>query len=170
MVTEAAETGERAMLVAYLNSQRNHVLGNLEGLSEGELTRPVLPSGWTPLGLVQHLAIDVERFWFRAVTAGEPDVVEEMSGEGDAWQVAPDTRPQEVFALYRQEIERANAIIAARPLDAPPAWWPGFFGNYRQDNLRDTILHVMVETACHAGHVDAARELIDGKQWMVLTE
>jgi hypothetical protein len=32
------------------------------------------------------------------------------------------------------------------------------------------MLHVVTETACHAGHLDAARELIDGRRWLVLTE
>jgi hypothetical protein len=32
------------------------------------------------------------------------------------------------------------------------------------------MLHVITETACHAGHLDAVRELIDGRTWMVLTE
>jgi Protein of unknown function (DUF664) len=35
--------------------------------------------------------------------------------------------------------------------------------------LRKTILHVITETATRAGHLDAARELIDGGQWLVLT-
>lgn len=169
-MTQQADVNEHAMLLAYLNSQRNHVLGALEGLSEEDLNRPVLPSGWTSLGLVQHLALDVERFWFRAVTAGEKDVIDGLSDEGNAWQPAPDARSVDIFALYREEIERADAIIAATPLDAPPAWWPDFFGSFRLDNLRDTILHVIVETACHAGHVDVVRELIDRKQWMVLTD
>ena len=34
--------------------------------------------------------------------------------------------------------------------------------------LRDTVLHVITETACHAGHLDAARELIDGQTWLIL--
>jgi len=38
------------------------------------------------------------------------------------------------------------------------------------DDLREILLHVITETACHAGHLDAARELIDGKQWLVLTD
>jgi Protein of unknown function (DUF664) len=53
---------ERRVLLAYLNVQRKHVLGILEGLSEEDLRRPVLPSGSTCVGLVQHLALDVERF------------------------------------------------------------------------------------------------------------
>jgi hypothetical protein len=35
-------------------------------------------------------------------------------------------------------------------------------------DLRFIMLHVIKETACHAGHLDAARELIDGRQWIVL--
>jgi hypothetical protein len=35
--------------------------------------------------------------------------------------------------------------------------------------MRATILHVIAETACHAGHLDAARELIDGQTWLILT-
>ena len=38
------------------------------------------------------------------------------------------------------------------------------------DDLRHVLLHVIAETACHAGHLDALRELIDGRQWMVLTD
>ena len=161
---------ERAVLLSYLDAQRNHVLGILEGLSEEDLRRPVLPSAWTCLGLVQHLAFDVERFWFQAVVAGEQPVIDEMREGGDAWQVALDVPVGEIFEMYRQEIGRANAIITATPLDTAPAWWPDFFGEYRLDDLREVILHVITESACHAGHLDVVRELIDGRKWLVLTE
>ncbi len=161
---------ERAMLLACLNRQRNHVLGILEGLSEEALRRPALPSGWTCVGLVRHLALDVEQFWFRAVVAGEQTVIDELAEAGDAWQVGSDVPAVDVFDVYRQEIERANAIITARPLDTTSAWWPDFFGDWRLDDLREVILHVITETACHAGHLDVVRELIDGRRWLVLTE
>ncbi len=103
---------ESELLLSHLRVQRQHVLGILDGLAEDDLHRPLLPSGWSCLGLVQHLALDVERFWFRAVVAGERGVIEELS---------------------------------------------------------EVLLHVITETACHAGHPDAARELIDGRRWMVLT-
>lgn len=160
----------KASLVSSLDTQRIHVLGILEGLSDDDLRRPVLPSGWTCVGLVHHLALDVERFWFRAVMAGDKAVIDSLDEEVDAWQVGPEVTPQQVFELYRQEIEQANAIIAAMSLDAAPAWWPGFFGDFRLDSLQDVILHVITETACHAGHADIVRELIDGRKWMVLTE
>ena len=63
---------ETQALLTSLNAQREHVLGALDGLSEDVLRRALLPSGWTPLGMVQHLALDVERFWFRCAVAGEP--------------------------------------------------------------------------------------------------
>ncbi len=165
-----AAVDEKGMLVDYLDAQRRHVLGIMEGLSEADMNRAVLPSGWTLAGLINHLALDDERFWFRAVLAGEQPVIERVGKDGDAWLVPKDVRAGAILDLYRQEIERSNAVIAETPLDAPPAWWPDFFPNFRLKSLRDILLHVTTETACHAGHADAARELIDGKQWMVLAE
>jgi uncharacterized damage-inducible protein DinB len=160
-------TPETEALIAVLDSQRGHVLGILEGLSEDALRRPVLPSGWSCLGLVRHLALDVERFWFRAVVAGLQ--VDLLTGDG-AWQVDPGTPAEAVFDLYRQEAKLADAVIAASTPEAEPAWWPEeVFPGMPKQNLRQTVLHVIAETACHAGHLDAARELIDGRTWLVLT-
>ena len=158
---------EKDALLAVLNAQREHVLGALDGLSEGDLWRPVLPSGWTALGMVRHLALDVERFWFRAVVAGEPLTL--TSGD-EAWRVPVDVPGAAIRALYRDEIAKANAIIETTPIDAMPAWWPDFFPGLPPRPLRETLLHVITETATHAGHLDAARELIDGAQWLILTE
>jgi hypothetical protein len=169
-MTQPTKLDEKATLLAYLNAQRNHVLGILDGLSEEDLQRTLLPSGWSPAGLVHHLALDDERFWFSAVVAGEQSVIDSVTNGVNAWQVPRGTRAGEIFDLYRQEIERANAVIAATDLDTPPAWWPDFFGSFRLDNLRDIMLHVIAETACHAGHADAVRELIDGRTWLIITE
>lgn len=165
---ESSLDGQRELLLARLNYQREHVLGILDGLGEADLRRSRLPSGWTPLGLVQHLTLDVERFWFRAVAAGEP--VELASGDA-AWQVPADVTAETVFGLYRREIEQADSGIAGMSLSDEPAWWPAdLFDDGRPDNLLEAILHVISETAVHAGHLDAVRELIDGRTWLVLTE
>jgi hypothetical protein len=50
-------------------------------------------------------------------------------------------------------------------LDAPPARWPDYF-SWRLRDVREIILHVITETAVHAGHLDAARELLDGRTWL----
>jgi Protein of unknown function (DUF664) len=86
------------------------VLGIVEGLSEEDPRRPMLPSGWTCAGLVRHLAIDVERFWFRAVVAGEPVPEDEPD---NAWQVPAGMTAAAVLDAYRREIQLAEAIIAA---------------------------------------------------------
>ncbi len=171
-MAQPSPSAETRTLHKYLNSQRDHVLGIVEGLDEAALRRPVLPSAWTCLGLVRHLALDVERFWFRAVVAGEQAVIDEFAETpDDAWRVRSDVPVEAVFDLYRREIGLANAIIIATPLGTAPAWWPPeLFGEWRLHNLREIILHVITETACHAGHLDVVRELIDGRTWMVLTE
>src|SRR5437764_15357647 len=120
MVQPAPGT-EITTTLRYLNAQREHTLGILEGLDEAALRRPVLPSGWTCLGLVQHLALDVERFWFRCVIAGEQTAIDGLADTPDAWHVGAEVSAQTVFDVYRRERDRANATIGAPPLDAPPA-------------------------------------------------
>lgn len=153
-----------------LEQQRNHVLGILEGLSEEQLRRPILPSGWSALGLVKHLALDDEHYWFRCIVAGETlDFFPDRSDDDrHAWQVSPTESAEHVFNLYRDEVARANAIIAATPLDAAPRQRDPWWGNWEVPDFRFIILHVITETACHAGHLDTTRELLDGRQWIVL--
>ena len=163
----------RTNLLDELGNTRRHVLGIIDGLGEEDLQRAVLPSGWSCVELVQHLALDVERFWFRQVMAGAAEV-EHVPGtlepQENAWKVPPGTSVATVIAGYRREIELADAVIADLDLDAPPGWWPDFFGDYRMHSLEEVVLHVIVENAAHAGHLDVVRELIDGRQWMVLTD
>ena len=112
--------------------------------------------------MVRHLAVDVERFWFRGVAASEPVDFHDSTG----WQPSPDEPADAALDLYSQEIARADAILATIDLDAPPARWPEYFTSWRLADVRDIILHVITETAAHAGHLDAARELIDGRTWL----
>jgi uncharacterized damage-inducible protein DinB len=158
----------KAALLQSLEAQRAHVLGSLDGLDAAALHRPVLPTGWNCLGLVQHLTFDVERFWFRVTMAGEDLGDQDDDSPASAWQVQPGASPDAVLGRYRHEAERANAIISATPLEAPPEHWPDHFGDWRLPDLRAILLHVIMETACHAGHLDAARELIDGHTWLIL--
>jgi hypothetical protein len=160
---------EKDVLLRFLERHRSHVLGILDGLSEEDLRRPVLPSGWSCLGMVQHLALADEHYWFRCIMAGEP--LDFFPGQrGSDWVLNPADSAADILTLYRDEIARSNAIIEATPLDAPPRqkdpWW-GEWGNQITD-LRYILLHVIGETACHAGHLAAAAELIDGRQWVVL--
>ena len=170
MSTAQTPDPEVATLLAVLDAQRAHVLAAVDGLGDEQLRRPVLPSGWTCLGLVRHLTLDDERFWFRAVVAGEQAVIDELAQDSpEAWDVPGETSTREALDAYRSEIERADAVIAGTPADTPPRWWPeDQFGGFRLDTLREVLLHVITETACHAGHLDAVRELLDGTQRLVI--
>src|SRR6202167_6602275 len=97
-MTQPTQDREREALLEWLDRQRGHVLGVLKGLSEEDLRRRVLPSGWSCLALVRHLAVDDERFWFRAVAAGEPLPLDDDTG----WQPPPDEPAETVFDLYRR--------------------------------------------------------------------
>jgi len=158
---------EAATLLQFLDGQRASVFAILDGLPDAALRRPVFPSGWTCLGMVHHLAVDDERYWFRGIAAGEP--IELPSDDDGGWLVEPEVPAEAVFGLYRDEIQRANVIIAGTALGAParrrdPRWdgwgWPSPAGIV---NLRWIILHMIEETAQHAGHLDTARELLDGR-------
>ena len=153
------------LLFRALENQRGHILGAVDGLDETQLTTPFSPSGWTPAGLVQHLALDAEGYWFREVFADQP-----IARDGDpenAWDVAPGGG---LAALdrYREECALANEVIAAHSPGDEPAAWPARWGTWRLANLYQMTLHVVTETSCHTGHLDIAREFIDGTQHMVV--
>jgi hypothetical protein len=161
-------TPETEMLRDTLDRQREHVLGILEGLSEDQLTRPVLPSGWTSLGLVKDLALDVEHYWFRCILGGESlDFFAGAHSRG-GWEVDSSESAGHVLDLYRDEIERANAVLATTALETPPRQRDDWWGDWDVPNARFVILDVIAETACHTGHLDAVAELLDGRQWVVL--
>lgn len=168
------------LLLSFLDAQRRSVLAIVEGLSDDELRKPVVPSGWTPLGLIEHLA-GAEYYWFQIVAAGaggappEADkAVEEVAEEYDPGEAGPFTSAESkeaVLALYRGQNEQANALLASTPLSTPPR---GPIPAGQRDSvdpslaaavfdLRGIVLHMIEETARHAGHLDIARELLDGK-------
>ena len=99
---------ETEALLTFLNNQREHVLGILDGVDEETLRRPILPSGWSCLGLVQHLALDVERFWFGAVIAGDQAVIKSLADVGNAWTVDP--------AIQRRQSLSDTAAKAIAPM------------------------------------------------------
>src|SRR3954447_11646808 len=104
---------ERDVLLGRLAGERRHVLTQLDGLSDAQLRRPVLPSGWSCLGLVRHLTLSDERYWFEVVVAGGPlDFWPE--GENGDWQVPPDEPAASVIEAYRSAIAQADDIIATR--------------------------------------------------------
>ncbi|MFT4038114.1 MAG: DinB family protein [Thermomicrobiales bacterium] len=164
----STDASELEALIAWLQHQRDHALGILDGLTETQLRQVALPSGWSCLEMMAHL-VALERFWFCAVVAGNPAAAEAPEGDPRDWRVPEGMTAPEVFAAYRRQAAVTDAILRETSLDAAPAWWPvELFGEWRLASVRDVVLHTLTETAGHTGHLDAARELIDGRQWLVL--
>lgn len=91
-------------------------------------------------------------------------------GDNGDWRVGPEESAEQVLVAYRAAIAGADEIIATRLLSDPPEqpeqWWREAGLSF--PDLHSIIVHVLVETSVHAGHLDAARELLDGRQYLVL--
>ena len=156
---------EKQALQYFLDYQRASVRAVVAGLDEKAWHRSVVPSGWTPAGLVQHLG-DAERHWFQSVVTGSDIDLPWDEGRPAYDPEAPficDRPAAEVLAYYRQQCERSDEVLARTPLSAAPHGRHGDPGLEEPADLRWIVLHLIEETACHAGHLDIARELLDGQ-------
>lgn len=155
--------GERETLEGFLDYYRETVLWKVSGMSEEELRRVIVPSGWSPLGMVKHLAY-VERNWFRTRLAGEPDLPVPWTDEDpDAdFRVGPDETTDQILTFYRDECDRSRSIASSASLEDLVAEWPADRPPEKRPTLRWVYVHMIEETARHAGHLDVVRELIDG--------
>ena len=160
-----SEQAAKNELLGWLDAKRAHVVEQVRALPAESRRRPHVPSGWTPRGLVRHLTLDVERVWFRAVMAGES--VEIPQGY-DGWTAPEAQSDDELLEQYVDECRLATAAVSDLALDTQPAWWFEGGGNAPYSTLREVLLHVLVETATHAGQLDICRELVDGGQRLVL--
>lgn len=150
----------------YLQVQRDALVWKLDGLSEYDVRRPMTPTGTNLLGLVKHLAT-LESGYF-GDTFGRPmpdrpdwfDLDDEASN-ADMWATAEQSRA-EIVDTYRRACAHGDATIEALPLDAPGRvpWWAS---ERAAVTLQHILVHMLDETARHAGHADIVRELIDGQ-------
>jgi Protein of unknown function (DUF664) len=157
-------TDPKADLHEYLRSARGAVLWKLEGLSEYDVRRPLVPTGTNLLGLVKHLAT-VEWGHFGAAFGRPfaerlPWVDEDTEPNADMWATADESR-EGIVDLYRRIAAHSDTVIEALPLDAVGhvPWWPP---EYSEVTLHRILVHTIAEAHRHAGHADIVRELIDG--------
>lgn len=149
------------MLTGFLDWYRVVVEHKVEGLSDLAAGRIMTPSGLSPLGIVKHLSL-VERDWFRFTFAGEnvdlPDVGDDNA---PTFEIKPGDSVVSVLAAYRSDTEHARRITSSAPsLDVLSARDARLYGNV---TLRWVLVHMLEETARHAGHLDLMREEIDGR-------
>ena len=165
MRTDPPETGpELAQLTAYLDYQRETLLLKTEGLTRDQLAQAHPPSSLTLGGLLNHLAL-VEDSWFRERFAGLPDDDLWAGIDWDAdpdyeFRTAADVEPADLRRRYLAACDRSREVVAgARSLDQLSVHARG---NGEHFDLRWMLLHLIEETARHAGHADLLREAIDG--------
>jgi uncharacterized damage-inducible protein DinB len=159
-----AGSDSKADLHRYLQAARAALLWKLDGLSEYDVRRPMVPTGTNLLGLIKHMA-SVEAGYFgetfgRPFDEPMPWFEDDAEPNADMWATADQSREQ-IVALYHRVWAHTDVTIDTLPLDAigHVSWWPD---DRSESTLHRILVHVIAETNRHAGHADIVRELIDG--------
>ena len=149
--------GEKESLRVALDRHRDAILWKLEGLDDEQLRRPMVPSGSNLLGLVKHLAA-VEYGWFCDTFGRETEPLPFDDDDPDAdLRVEPSETTADVLAFYGRARAAADRAIDEIGLEETGMAWFG-----EPVTMRWVLIHMVEETARHAGHVDILRELLDG--------
>lgn len=152
MAYPGATSDERELFIGWLDFLRTSLVGKLAGLTEEQ-------ARWTPeerllplLGIVNHLT-HVEWRWIDGAFLG----AETSRSEGE-FRPSPTVTVAEVIVKYQDRAMRTAAVI--RDADSPGLSCAHPMAQGR--DLRWVLLHLVEETARHAGHADATREMLDG--------
>ncbi|MDJ1133431.1 DinB family protein [Streptomyces iconiensis] len=147
--------GEKATLLAFLDYVRDALAAKAVGVTDEVGRTPGVPSGTSLLGLVKHLTA-VERMWFVWGYAGRG----EEKPDSRPGPVAENETTADVVAAYREAIRESNEIVlACDDLTRPGARSPR---PKAPPSMRWVLVHMIEETARHAGHADILREQTDG--------
>jgi hypothetical protein len=155
---------ERDLLCQYLDYQRETMLQKADGLNATQLSRAHPPSELTLAGLLYHLAL-VEESWLEVRFVGHAERAPWIGVDWDAdptWEfrTGAGLPPDDVTQRYRDACERSRQVVSATAsLDELSVQ---ALGDGRHFSLRWVLLHLIEETARHAGHADLLREALDG--------
>jgi uncharacterized damage-inducible protein DinB len=158
------ESDPKAELARYLQRARDALVWKLDGLSEYDIRRPMVPTGTNLLGLVKHVA-SIEAGYLgdtfrRPFGEPLPWLADDAEPNADMWATADESRA-DILGLYHRAWAHSDTTITSLPLDAVGhvPWWPP---EHREVTLHRIIVHMIAETDRHAGQADIVRELIDG--------
>jgi hypothetical protein len=145
---------ERTTVLAFLDLYRQTMVMKIEGLTEEQARWAPTAQANSLLTLILHLT-SVEGGWFQETIAGG-EAGPLPGGASRENPKPPEVTIAEAVNAYRAAWERSGEVMrAVASLDEPCKGEPGF-------SVRWVLLHVLQETARHAGHADITRELIDG--------
>ena len=146
----AGTPDERELLLRWLAFLRGAVIRKIDGLSDED-------ARWTPdgklislIGIVNHLT-RVEWRWIDGGMLGQ-----DVDKSDDEYSPGPELTVDAALVAYRERATATDAVVRSMPSLAEPCQWGD------DTDLRWVLLHLINETARHAGHADATRELLDG--------
>jgi uncharacterized damage-inducible protein DinB len=151
---------EREALTAFLDKQRDALVRKIEGLTDDDARLTPTASSMSLMGMLKHCAL-WERRWFQVIFAGRsfPGEWPEVTSKGNKadFEVGPDDTVLYWLTYYHDQVAESRRVVDDAELSTQCAH-PG-----DEDlNLRYVVLHMIEETARHAGHADIIRETIDG--------
>jgi uncharacterized damage-inducible protein DinB len=156
---------DKAILHDYLRRGRDSLLLKIDALGEYDARRPLTPTATNLLGLVKHVA-SVQLGYFGEVFGRPSDRVvpwlaNDAEPDADMWVPASESRA-EIVDFHHYSAAHSDATIEALDLSTvgEVSWWPS---HKRRVTLHQILVHVIAETARHAGHADILRETIDGE-------
>ena len=156
-----AVSSRAEVFLGYLDYFRSRLVSKLETLPGGELRRSRLPSGWTPIELLKHLAHDEVR-WLEWRFEGR-HVADPWGEDRDGrWYVAPGETLEELVAALHAQAARSRAVVESHDLadiGQPGDGWD----TAGPAALERVLLHLVQEYARHVGHLDIVSELADGQ-------
>ncbi|MEU6283114.1 DinB family protein [Streptomyces sp. NPDC047028] len=174
MTASSSLTGERADVLALLTKHRELLRGTTRGLTDEEAGLRTTKSELCLGGLIKHVAA-VERNWTAFIVEG-PSAMgdftamteEDWARRADEFRMLPGETLEGVLATYADVAAHTDSLLATLPdLDAaqplPKAPW---FEPDTHWSARRVLLHIVAETAQHAGHADIIRESLDGAKSM----
>ncbi|MDQ6857216.1 MAG: DinB family protein [Candidatus Dormibacteraeota bacterium] len=148
---------EKTTLSAFLDWYRDNLERKVERLDRDALTRRLVPSMTTLLGIVKHLAY-VERGWFQNTFLGLDLYRPPRNAQDDGeFRIEDHETVEAIIDLYRREVARSREIVAAASLEDHAQR-----EDRRHFTLRWIMVHMLEETARHVGHADILREQTDG--------
>jgi uncharacterized damage-inducible protein DinB len=171
-MTEAqtTQTGERADLLAALAKQRHFLRYTTRGLTDEQAAQRTTASELCLGGLIKHVTL-TERQWARFIAEG-PSAMSFSGADMGSWMDGFRMTEGETLAgllgAYEQVARETTDLVASLPdLNAahplPEAPW---FERGARWSARRVLLHLIAETAQHAGHADIIRESLDGAKSM----
>lgn len=160
-VDAAACAPERQTLEAFLDYYRQAIIRKAGGVSEADARRKLVSSETTLGGIVKHLRW-VEQGWFQRTLGRIPsDRLPEVPWTDDDpdadFRMEPGETLDQLLSEYREQCESSRRTAAEHTLDGAVP-----HGALGEVSLRWIYVHMIEETARHAGHVDILREQIDG--------